>query len=133
MARSRGRVTRCTRVRGIDIDAGVVDAEHDGYLRLPGDVMHRRWLIAPPHERTHLIVDLITGGGIHKVRTTWRCTPASGRRSWRTDIATRGGEPVLQLLHAATEPITFEDSYGNEGLPSVGGPICSNAEHQPGG
>lgn len=105
----------CTRVRGIDIDAGVVDAEHDGYLRLPGDVMHRRWLIAPPHERTHLIVDLITGGGIHKVRTTWPLHPGLGAQKLEDGhIATRGGEPVLQLLHAATEPITFEDSYGNE-------------------
>lgn len=104
-----------TRVRGIDIDAGVVDAEHDGYLRLSGKVMHRRWLIAKPHERTHLVVDLITGDGIHSVRTNWPLHPHFEVRTFEAEhIIMRDDKPVLRLLHAATNSITLDDSYGND-------------------
>jgi hypothetical protein len=104
-----------TRVRGIDLEAGVVDAEHDGYLRLAGNVTHRRWLIASPYERTQLVVDLVTGNGVHKVGTTWPVHPSLGVTLLETGhILTRGEEPILQLLHAATEPITCEDTFGDE-------------------
>nr|MCW1960388.1 heparinase II/III family protein [Mycobacterium sp.] len=104
-----------TRVRGIDVETGVVDAEHDGYLRLPGHVMHRRWLIAPPGDRSVLVVDLISGTGIHEVRTTWPLHPALGASSTGTGhIITRDDVPVFELLHAATRTIALEGSFGDD-------------------
>lgn len=103
-----------TRVRGIDIEAGVVDAEHDGYHRLPGGVIHRRWLIAPPGEPSQLVVDLVTGDGIHEARTTWPLHPSLGVDSRETrHIVTRDDVPILELLHTATVPISLEDSFGD--------------------
>lgn len=104
-----------TRVHGIDIQAGIVDAEHDGYSRLPGRVFHRRWLVAPPGERTQLVVDLLTGSGVHEVRTTWPLHPSLGAHSLgASHTANRGGVPVLHLLHAGTAPLTVEGSRGDE-------------------
>jgi hypothetical protein len=104
-----------TRVRGINLEAGIVDAEHDGYSRLPGRVIHRRWLIAPPDERTQLIVDLVTGSGVHEVKTTWPLHPSLGvNRLGSAHRVHREGVPMLQLLHAGTAPLSLDDSLGDE-------------------
>ncbi len=102
-------------VRGVDLTGGVVDAEHDGYTRLPGRVVHRRWLVAPPNERCQLVVDLISGAGTHEVRTTWPLHPdlqaqriPNGHMLMRDDFA------VAQVLHSATAAVTVEDAYGDE-------------------
>lgn len=103
-----------TRVRAVDLAAGVVDAEHDGYKRLPGSVIHRRWLIAPPEERTHLVVDLVTGSGVHQVRTTWPLHPSlSAVRGDLRHLVTRDGEPILEVLHASNRSVSLEESHGD--------------------
>ena len=104
-----------TRVRGINLEAGIVDAEHDGYRRLPGRVIHRRWLIAPPDERTQLVVDLVTGNGVHEVKTTWPLHPSIGaHRLGAAHTVHRGDVPVLHLLHAGISPLSLDDSLGDE-------------------
>lgn len=104
-----------TRLNGFDLESGIIDAEHDGYSRLPGRVIHRRWLIAPPGQRPQLIVDLVTGLGIHEVRTTWPLHPSLDVvNSGTMHTLTRGESPILQLLHAATGPLVLEDSRGDD-------------------
>jgi hypothetical protein len=104
-----------TYIRGVNLSAGVVDAEHDGYRRLRGRVIHRRWLIAPPDDRAQIVVDLITGRGSHEVRITWPMHPdldvcrIPGGHSVR-----RHQSPVLQLLHAATAELLPDDVRGDE-------------------
>jgi hypothetical protein len=98
------------RVRSVDLERGVVDAEHSGYRRLSKPVVHRRWVVAPPDRCSVLIVDLVVGRGRHEVRTSWPLSPsldvtpvAAGH------LASRDGEPVLQLVHAASgELIPYE-------------------------
>lgn len=101
------------RVRGVDLDNGVVDAEHDGYTRLPGRVTHRRWLIAPTGQNSVLVIDLVAGHGTHDVRTCWPLHPSVASRQIPGGHAlTRTGHGY-QMLHAATAPVTFDDAYGD--------------------
>lgn len=101
--------------RRIDLEAGVVEGEHDGYSRLPGAVIHRRWLVAPPVERSVLVVDLITGGGQHCCVQNWPLHPgltvdpiAGGHR------LSRHGEAVHQILYAATAALNIGEVRGDE-------------------
>lgn len=104
-----------TRVRGVNLNTGVVDAEHDGYTRLPGRVVHRRWLIAPPTDRAQLVVDLVSGTGIHEVRTSWPLSPSlEASRFAARHTVSRDRVQVLQILHAATVPLGFDDRFGDE-------------------
>lgn len=104
-----------TRLRGFDLGAGVIDAEHDGYHRLPGRVGHRRWLIAPPEWRSLLIVDLITGTGDHQIRSIWPTHPSlDAQICGDRHILTRGDVPVLELIHAGTVPLDLDGSFGDE-------------------
>ena len=64
-----------TTVRSVDLDGGVVDAEHDGYTRLEDPVVHRRWLIAPPGDTTVAVVDLLDGRSVHDVAVSWPLHP----------------------------------------------------------
>ena len=92
------------RVHSVDLVAGVVDAQHDGYLRLPESVVHRRWLVAPPTERSVLIVDLLTGDGTHEAHVSWPLHPTLGR----------DGQPKLQLTQASTVALRNDDVRGDE-------------------
>jgi uncharacterized heparinase superfamily protein len=104
-----------TRVRGVDLRAGVVDAEHDGYTRLAGHVVHRRWVIAEPEDRALLVVDLITGAGVHTARTSWPLHPSvDAVLAGDSHLLSRGGRPILQMMHAATDQFAFDDKYGDE-------------------
>jgi hypothetical protein len=96
-------------VRSVDLNGGIVDAEHDGYRRLNDPVVHRRWLIAPPDDETVVLVDLLDGGSVHDVAVSWPLHPELD--STPTDeghLVTRDGIPVLQLCYAATAPIQTE-------------------------
>ncbi len=104
-----------TRVRAVNLEAGIVDAEHDGYTRLPGRVVHRRWVIAPPGDRASLIIDLVTGRGAHEVLTSWPLHPAvDSVRLDNRHLLSRHREPLMQLMHAATSPLVHEDVRGDE-------------------
>lgn len=104
-----------TRLRGVNLSTGVIDAEHDGYTRLPGRVVHRRWLIAPPTDRAQLVVDLVSGTGVHEVRTSWPLHPSlEASRLAASHTVSRDRVQVLQILHAATVPLGFDDRFGDE-------------------
>jgi len=103
------------RLRAVDLAAGVVDAEHDGYTRLPGRVVHRRWLVAPPGAGGQLVVDMVTGTGPHEVVATWPLHPSLRvERSASAHTVMRGEVGIARILHAATAALTVEDEYGNE-------------------
>lgn len=103
-----------TRARNVDVLKGFVDAEHDGYVRLPGRVRHRRWLIAPPLDRAQLVVDMVTGRHAHEVRTSWPLHPAvEMQRIHGGHILFRDSTAVLQVLHASNSPLKSDDVRGD--------------------
>jgi hypothetical protein len=104
-----------TLVRMVDLSNGVVDAEHDGYSHLPGRVIHRRWLVAPPSANYQLVVDLVTGSGHHQVLTNWPLHPdISALRDQNHHLLSLHERPLLCLHHAASKEVHFIDSYGDE-------------------
>jgi hypothetical protein len=96
-----------TTVRAVDLDRGLVEAEHDGYTRLDDPVGHRRYLLAPPDATSMLVVDLFTGAGVHRLRTGWPVHPdfevrEDDARHVVVDPAT--GDEVLAVAAAAAGP-----------------------------
>lgn len=103
-----------TRVREVDLAAGLVDAEHDGYMRLPGHPVHRRWLIAPRDNRSQLVVDMISGSGHHEVRASWPLHPSLDVKLIpRGHILSRDDVAIAQLLYASTVTLTIDQERGN--------------------
>lgn len=103
-----------TRVRQVDLVTGVVDAEHDGYTRLPGKPVHRRWLIAPSDDWGQLVVDMVTGNGHHEVRTNWPLHPSlEVQRIPFGHIVTRQNVGVSQLLYSSTAPLLIDEVRGD--------------------
>jgi hypothetical protein len=64
---------RCTLHRA-DVDAGVVVAEHDGYLRLPDPVRHRR-VLAALDDGMLLVYDELESADAHRFVQTWPLDP----------------------------------------------------------
>ena len=94
-----------TRVRSVDLSAGRVDAEHDGYRRLADPVLHRRWLIAPADEPAVVVVDLLEGRAEHHLRVSWPLHPSLDAAAHGSGhLITRGDVPVLQMAAATTLP-----------------------------
>lgn len=103
------------RVRRVDLAAGLVEAEHDGYLRLANPVRHVRWLIAPPGENTVVVVDLIEATGEHSAVVSWPLAPDLDVRCDATrHHARRAGQPLLSLTYAATSPVELVEVRGDE-------------------
>jgi hypothetical protein len=92
-----------TTVRAVDLERGVVEAEHDGYRRLDTPVRHRRYLLAPPDWDSLLVLDLLDGAGRHRFRTSWPLHPdLDVEDHGATRIVRRAAEPVLQVACAST-------------------------------
>ncbi|WP_205528423.1 heparinase II/III family protein [Desertimonas flava] len=91
------------RVRSVDLEAGIVDAEHDGYTRLSDPVIHRRWVVAAPHLKSVLVTDLLYGPGEHDVCVSWPLHPR----------LERDGGPSLDLAAAATVTTRSADVRGD--------------------
>ncbi|RZK80962.1 MAG: hypothetical protein EOP26_14635, partial [Rhodococcus sp. (in: high G+C Gram-positive bacteria)] len=105
------------RVRSVDLERCVVDAEHSGYSRLSQPVVHRRWLIAPPDRGSILVVDLIAGRGRHEVRTSWPLSPSLDVTPLEGGhLASRDGEPILQLVHSASSELIRYEVRGDAQL-----------------
>jgi uncharacterized heparinase superfamily protein len=102
------------KVRSVDLDRGIVDAEHHGYLRLGDPVVHRRWLVAPHGMPTVLVLDLIDGKAEHDVAVSWPLHPdLDVTPTGDGHLVTRADEPVLQLCYAATTSIELERLKGD--------------------
>ncbi|MDL5159006.1 heparinase II/III family protein [Actinomycetospora termitidis] len=99
-------------VREVDLAAGVVDAQHDGYRRLDRPVTHRRRVVARPDDAVVLIVDLLVGEGPHEYRTAWPLPPdlPATPREDGIDIDT----DALRIRHAATIPWSTTTVRGDE-------------------
>jgi heparinase II/III-like protein len=107
------------RVHHVDLQRGVVDADHDGYERLPEPVTHRRWLVAPPERTEILVVDLLEGKGEHHLRTSWPLPPdLEASPSAHGQVIDEQGRTVLHILYAA--------SAGGVELDQVKGDLTSN-------
>lgn len=103
------------RVLGVDLDAGVVDAEHHGYRRFRKPVTHRRWLIANPELAAVLVVDLMTGAGWHQIRTSWPLGPSLDLADDVVGhLVVRGGSPLVHVATAATTPLVDDRICGDE-------------------
>ncbi|GAB0104508.1 alginate lyase family protein [Nocardia sp. JMUB6875] len=103
------------RVRAVDTERGVVDAEHDGYLRLPDPVTHRRWLVAPPEHQSIVVVDLLSGKGMHTADVSWPLHPALDvQESEHGHLVTANGDALLSLTYAATVPVVTDSVRGDE-------------------
>jgi uncharacterized heparinase superfamily protein len=92
-----------TTVRSVDLERGVVEAEHDGYRRLDAPVRHRRYLVAAPDRDWVLVLDLLDGTGRHRFRTSWPLHPdldVEDREN--TQVVLRAGRPVLQVAATST-------------------------------
>ena len=86
-------------LRAVDLERGIVDAEHDGYQRLPEPVTHRRWVSAPPGQPDVLVVDEITGAGEHEVRTSWPLHPdLDVQEISQGHLVSRNGQALLQIM-----------------------------------
>jgi hypothetical protein len=102
-----------TTVNAVDVDRGVIDAQHDGYCRLPDPVVHRRWLIARPEDTTVVVVDFLDGRAEHHIAVSWPLHPELSAESHRNGhLVTREGKPVLDLSYAATWPSALEQRRG---------------------
>jgi hypothetical protein len=103
-----------THVNEVNIESGIIDAEHDGYNRLSGSVKHRRRLISPPGTDFILILDLVTGNGTHDVKTNWPIDPDLGIFQYGDGhTITDKDSPLFQVLHASNRPLKLDDSYGD--------------------
>lgn len=103
------------RVRGVDLESAVVDAEQLGYQRFAQPVTHRRWLVAPKDSSVLLVVDLLSGTGRHLVRTSWPLHPSLDVESVSLGhLVTRGGSPIAHIAAAATTRLAAEQVRGDE-------------------
>lgn len=104
-----------TAVRSIDLVRGVVEAEHDGYTRLPDPVRHRRYLVAPPDQDWALVLDLVEGAGRHRLRTSWPLHPDLDVALVGTNqVVTRAGTPVMQIASAGTTALAPYQVRGDD-------------------
>jgi hypothetical protein len=101
-------------LHAVDLERGIVDAEHDGYRRLRDPVVHRRWVVAEPGSPTVVVVDLVDGRSEHEVAVAWPLHP--DLESTPTDHGqriTRDGGVVMELCYAATSRITMGHVRGD--------------------
>lgn len=109
-----------TTVHSVDFERGIVDAEHDGYRRLNGPVVHRRCLIAAPGDETIAVVDLLDSRTAHDIVVSWPLAPDLEAMPGKNGhLATRDGNLALEICYAATIGLEVEqtkaDSEGHLG------------------
>jgi hypothetical protein len=103
-------------VHAIDLERGVVDAEHDGYRRLAAPVTHRRWLFASPEvDPSILIVDELSGSGDHEMRISWPLHPSLDVEDASDGyLVTHGGAVIAQIGMAASGHLVRDQFRGHE-------------------
>jgi uncharacterized heparinase superfamily protein len=108
-----------TRVTLIDLERGVVDAEHDGYERLDDPVRHRRTVIALG-DGLVAVYDRLEARSRHSYTQSWPLHPSlevqnvqSSQGSGSAEVA-RAGEARLILAFAASADGVLEAFRGSE-------------------
>lgn len=91
----------------VDLDRGVVTAEHDGYTRLEDPVVHRRHVEAPPDAGGgFLVVDVLRAAGEHTAGVAWPLAPGlQAQVVAGGHLVTDGAEALFALAAAATAPL----------------------------
>jgi hypothetical protein len=93
-----------TTVRAVNLPRGLVEAEHNGYTRLSEPVTHRRYLIVGAGPDT-VVVDLLMGSGVHRVRASWPLSPdLDARIEGGVHLVERDAAPVLSIAAAGSRP-----------------------------
>ena len=101
-------------VNAVDLERGVIDAQHDGYRRFADPVVHRRWLISPPVDTAVAIVDLLDGRAEHDVVVSWPLHPdLSAASHGNGHLVADEGKVVLHTSYAATVPMVVEQIRGD--------------------
>ncbi|MBT0566279.1 alginate lyase family protein [Williamsia sp. CHRR-6] len=114
-----------TRVRAVDLERGVVDAEHDGYAVGRAPVVHRRWVVAPPPGSelsswvpldAVLVVDLLSGTGRHDLKLTWPLPPEVDIRRTASDetVLRIHDRDIARIATFATQPMAEFATRGDE-------------------
>ncbi|WP_445259064.1 alginate lyase family protein [Nocardioides aurantiacus] len=103
------------RLHEVDLERGVVDAEHDGYRRLAEPVVHRRRVEAPPGNDGFLVLDVVIGLGEHEVSVSWPLPPHLGARpDGSGHVVTRDGADLFQVATAGSRPVEHRQVVGDE-------------------
>lgn len=103
------------RVHEVDLERGVVDAEHDGYRRLTEPVVHRRRAEAAPGQDGFVAIDVVHGRGDHRVALSWPLAPHLDARLYaQGHVVTRRGVDLLQVATAGTSPVEHSQVRGDE-------------------
>ncbi|MEK3716822.1 alginate lyase family protein [Paenibacillus sp. FSL R7-0333] len=84
-----------------------IDAAHDGYIRLPGPVMHRRWVLLGVEVPLLLIADWLEADGEHELEQRFHLHPEavlelSSEAGAAGEAVTRAGEP--EVAAGAAQP-----------------------------
>jgi hypothetical protein len=92
-----------TRILHLDLDEGVVVAEHDGYTRLADPVRHRRAVVGLPWGPV-LICDRLEARGVHRYCQTWPLHPTLDVDQVESETVRvlAEGEPRLLIAFASS-------------------------------
>ena len=100
-----------TTLHSVDLERGSVDAEHNGYRRLNGPVVHRRCLIAAPGDETIAVVDIIDSRTAHDIVVSWPLAPDLEAMPGKNGhLATRDGDLALEICYAATVGLELQQT-----------------------
>lgn len=106
------------RLLTVDLDSGVVVVEHDGYLRLPDPVQHRRGVLILEDGVT-LVVDRLRSRGPHRFSQRWPLAAdldAIVAESTEVRVSSRA-EPRLSIHLAASAESSLRLARGEEQPP----------------
>ncbi len=106
------------RLLEVDLEAGVVAGEHNGYTHLEDPVHHRRVLIAGAAAPL-LVYDRITCRGEHRLAQAWPLHPDLDAEPAGANVVrcTRDGAPRLLIEFAGSTPGLVRIARGHEAPP----------------
>ncbi len=130
---TRSKLLACE--QSADGHVSYLDAEHYGYRRLPGRVVHRRSIARV--QDSYIVVDDVTGTGEHEVALRWRLFPADWKdvpmppderqHRWEAEIAGR----MIGIAIAASQSTDKRLLCGQETPTPEGWESLYYAEKQP--
>jgi hypothetical protein len=95
----------------------LLDASHDGYLRLRSKVTHRRIILDLPHDGW-LVIDSLTGQGQHKIEIPWHFHPQVSTFVFGTECRAQEASGVgLRMVWTGNVPLDAQVYRGQENPP----------------